>query len=86
MSTDPADVQKDTIQLEASVAAYNTISDPVTKPIPDMFPNRLAFETRACPVIRKASAGHGINDRCETRTWDASEEMDAYLLGLTHLS
>jgi len=39
----------------------------------------LQFELRACPVVRKASAGEGVNQNGETRTWDEGDELDAFL-------
>ena len=43
-----------------------------SKPMPDTFPQRmkLGFELRACPVIRKASAGP---------KWKEGQELDAFL-------
>ena len=40
---------------------------------------RLHFELRACPVVRKASAGEGVNQNGETRTWNEGDELDAFL-------
>jgi len=40
---------------------------------------RLQFELRACPVVRKASAGEGVNQNGDTRTWDEGDELDAFL-------
>jgi CRISPR system Cascade subunit CasE len=39
----------------------------------------LQFELRACPVVRKASAGEGVNHNGEKRTWTEGQELDAYL-------
>jgi CRISPR system Cascade subunit CasE len=39
----------------------------------------LQFELRACPVVRKASAGEGVNQDGDTRTWDEGDELDAFL-------
>lgn len=56
----------------------------LSKPMPEAFPEgmRLRFELRACPVIRKGSAGEGVavvGDRRERRTWKKGEELDAFL-------
>jgi len=40
---------------------------------------RLQFELRACPVVRKASAGSGYNQNGDERTWDAGDELDAFI-------
>jgi len=52
-----------------------------SKPMPDTFPEgmRLGFELRACPVIRKSSAGSGTNKKGDERTWNAGQELDAFL-------
>jgi CRISPR system Cascade subunit CasE len=39
----------------------------------------LQFEVRACPVVRKSSAGTGRNQSGDKRTWDEGEELDAFL-------
>lgn len=39
----------------------------------------LQFEIRACPVIRKASAGEGQNKEGQKRTWNEGDELDAFL-------
>lgn len=51
------------------------------KPMPDTFSQgtRLGFELRACPVVRKASAGEGKNQAGERRTWKKGQELDAFL-------
>ncbi len=48
-----------------------------SKPMPDTFPAgmRLAFELRACPVVRKASAGEGPDGQ----RWTKGQELDAFL-------
>jgi len=48
------------------------------KPMPEQFPPglRLGFELRACPVIRKASAGESPSGR---RKWRAGQELDAFI-------
>lgn len=52
-----------------------------SKPMPETFPEgmRLQFELRACPVVRKASAGEGQNAQGQTRTWQKGQELDAFL-------
>ena len=40
---------------------------------------RLQFELRACPIIRKASAGEGRNQAGKKRTWEEGDELDAFL-------
>jgi CRISPR system Cascade subunit CasE len=40
---------------------------------------RFQFELRACPVVRKASAGEGMNQNGDTRTWEEGDELDAFL-------
>ncbi|MFB6262624.1 MAG: type I-E CRISPR-associated protein Cas6/Cse3/CasE, partial [Bradymonadaceae bacterium] len=52
-----------------------------TKEMPERFPQEmnLGFEARVCPVIRKSSAGEGRNQKGEKRTWEAGDELDAFL-------
>jgi len=52
-----------------------------TKEMPQTFPDglRLRFELRACPVVRKSSAGEGENRAGKPRTWHAGQELDAFL-------
>jgi len=52
-----------------------------SKDMPTTFPEgmRLGFELRACPVIRKSSAGSGTNENGQERTWNAGQELDAFL-------
>ena len=77
------DALHDRAKLSASPAAYDTCLPDrcAAKPMPDTFPEGLAlqFELRACPVVRKASAGEGVNQSGETRTWDEGDELDAFL-------
>jgi len=49
--------------------------------MPDQLPEelRLRFELRACPVVRKSSAGEGENRAGKPRTWHAGQELDAFL-------
>lgn len=70
-------------KLAASPEAYEAIrwEEMASKPLPDPFPEgiELQFEVRACPVVRKASAGSGKNKHGEVREWDAGTELDAFL-------
>lgn len=82
-----ADADADMLQSHAQLDASPTVYDIcdwdrlAAKPMPDAFPDGLAlqFELRACPVVRKASAGEGVNQHGETRTWDEGDELDAFL-------
>ncbi len=78
-----ADTLQSHAQLDASPTVYE-IGDwdgLAAKPMPDTFPDgmTLQFELRACPVVRKASAGEGVNHNGEKRTWTEGQELDAYL-------
>jgi len=78
-----ADTLQTGAQMDASPTVYS-ICDwdrMAAKPMPETFPEGmgLQFELRACPVIRKASAGEGRNQQGEKRTWNAGEELDAFL-------
>jgi CRISPR system Cascade subunit CasE len=78
-----ADTLKSHAQLDASPTVYE-IGDwegLAAKPMPATFPEGMAlqFELRACPVVRKASAGEGVNHNGEKRTWTEGQELDAYL-------
>lgn len=70
-------------QLGSSPEAYESIrwKEIASKPMPDPIPEALTltFEVRACPVVRKASAGEGRNKEGEVREWDEGTELDAYL-------
>jgi CRISPR system Cascade subunit CasE len=78
-----ADTLQTNAQLDASPAVYETCDwdQLAAKPMPDTFPEGmdLQFELRACPVVRKASAGEGVNQHGETRTWKEGDELDAFL-------
>jgi CRISPR system Cascade subunit CasE len=77
----------ETLQANAQLDASPTVYDIcewdrlAAKPMPDTFPEGmpLQFELRACPVVRKASAGEGVNQHGETRSWDEGDELDAFL-------
>ena len=82
-TTADADTLQTNAQLDASPTIYE-IGDwdgLAAKPMPQTFPEGMAlrFELRACPVVRKASAGEGVNHNGETRTWREGQELDAYL-------
>jgi len=70
-------------KLASSPEAYEAIrwEETASKPLPDPFPTEvdLRFEVRACPVVRKASAGEGKNKEGEVRSWDEGDELDAFL-------
>jgi len=78
-----ADTLQTNAQLDASPTVYETCDWDrlAAKPMPDTFPEGMAlqFELRACPVVRKASAGEGVNQHGETRSWDEGDELDAFL-------
>ena len=78
-----ADTLQTNAQLDASPTVYE-IGDwdgLAAKPMPQTFPEgmTLQFELRACPVVRKASAGEGVNHNGDKRTWTEGQELDAYL-------
>jgi CRISPR system Cascade subunit CasE len=70
-------------QLDASPTVYEICAwdGLAAKPMPETFPEgmELQFELRACPVVRKASAGEGVNQNGERRTWTEGQELDAFL-------
>jgi CRISPR system Cascade subunit CasE len=78
-----ADTLHSNAQLDASPTVYEICDWDrlAAKPMPDTFPEdtTLQFELRACPVVRKASAGEGVNQNGETRTWEEGDELDAFL-------
>lgn len=82
-SDDGKDALVSRAKLSATPEAYEAVrwSEIASKPLPDPLPSglNLAFETRACPVIRKSSASSGENEKGQTRTWDAGDELDAFL-------
>lgn len=82
-SENDADELKNRAQIGASPEAYEAIrwEERASKPMPDPFPDDMAlqFEIRACPVVRKASAGEGRNADGERRTWEEGTELDAFL-------
>ena len=78
-----ADTLQTNAQLDASPTVYEICDwdKLAAKPMPETFPEgmTLQFELRACPVVRKASAGEGVNQNGETRTWNEGDELDAFL-------
>jgi CRISPR system Cascade subunit CasE len=77
----------ETLQANAQLDASPTVYDIcewdrlAAKPMPETFPDgiTLQFELRACPVVRKASAGKGVNQNGDERTWEEGDELDAFL-------
>lgn len=82
-----AEADADTLQTSAQMDASPTIYEIpdwdrcAAKPMPETFPDgmQLQFQLRACPVVRKASAGEGVNQNGEKRTWEEGDELDAFL-------
>ena len=78
-----ADTLQANAQLDASPTVYEICDWDrlAAKPMPATFPDDmdLQFELRACPVVRKASAGEGVNQNGDTRTWEEGDELDAFL-------
>jgi len=78
-----ADTLQANAQLDASPTVYEICDWDrlAAKPMPNTFPEGMAlqFELRACPVVRKASAGEGVNHNGAPRTWTEGQELDAYL-------
>jgi CRISPR system Cascade subunit CasE len=70
-------------QMDASPTVYEICDWDrlAAKPMPETFPEGMAlqFELRACPVVRKASSGEGVNQHGETRSWNEGDELDAFL-------
>jgi CRISPR system Cascade subunit CasE len=77
---------KDDLHTQAQIGASPTVyaicdwEQTATKVMPEALPKgmRLGFELRACPVIRKSSAGQ-VDTRNGTRSWSEGEEVDAFL-------
>jgi CRISPR system Cascade subunit CasE len=82
-----ADLDDDALREEAKLCPNPTVSAICDwdRFVASEMPTRLAegrrlqFELRACPVVRKASAGEGENRHGERRTWEAGDELDAFL-------
>jgi len=74
-----ADTLHSNAQLDASPTVYEICDWDrlAAKPMPDTFPEdtTLQFELRACPVVRKASAGEGPDGQ----EWSEGQELDAFL-------
>jgi len=77
------DALRQAAKLDASPTVYEICDWDrfAAKPMPDSFPEGmdLRFELRACPVVRKSSAGTGTAQNGDARSWDAGEELDAFL-------
>ena len=82
-TTANADTLQTNAQLDASPTVYEICdwNELAAKPMPETFPEGMAlqFELRACPVVRKASAGKGVNQNGDERTWEEGDELDAFL-------
>lgn len=82
-----ADVDRETLEQLARGFASPPVYEIVdwersaSKPMPGYFPEgiRLGFELRACPVVRKASAGSGQTPEGKERSWRKGQELDAFL-------
>jgi CRISPR system Cascade subunit CasE len=82
-----SDCGKDDLRREAKLAANPTIANLCdwdrfdSHEMPQTFRDekRLGFELRACPVVRKSSAGEGENRAGKKRTWRAGQELDVFL-------
>ena len=80
------DADKDGLTAQAEIGASPTVYELcdwehlAVKPMPDRLPKglTLGYELRACPVIRKSSAGSAETPGGE-RTWREGEELDAFL-------
>lgn len=80
------DASKDNLHTQAQIGASPTVYEicdweqAATKAMPDALPSGmcLGFELRACPVIRKSSAG-SVETRNGMRSWSEGEEVDAFL-------
>ena len=78
-----ADVDDEALHEEAQLGASPTVYDmcdwerSASKPMPGAFAEdlRLRFELRACPVVRKASAG----STADGKQWKKGQELDAFL-------
>lgn len=76
-----------TLQEAARLSSSPTVYDLcdwdtcATKPMPSSFATNvsLRFELQACPIVRKSSAGEGRSADGEKRTWNAGDELDAFL-------
>ena len=85
------EADKDALRSQAQIGASPTVyeicdwEDFAVKDMPDRLPKGLTlrFELRACPVIRKASAGSveipNDDGDPDERSWRAGEELDAFL-------
>jgi len=82
-ATTSGDALQQAAKLDASPTVYEICDWDrfAAKPMPDSFPEEmdLRFELRACPVVRKSSAGSSTARNGDARSWDAGEELDAFL-------
>ena len=82
-----SDADDDILHHEAGLSPNPTIGnlydedrlDSHEMPVSFREGRRLHFELRACPVVRKASAGKGVNQNGDERTWEEGVELDAFL-------
>jgi CRISPR system Cascade subunit CasE len=82
-----AELDSDALENDARMYASPQVSEIcdwdrfASKRMPENFESgtELGFEIRGCPVIRKSSAGEGQNQAGESRSWEAGEELDAFL-------
>ncbi|MFW6053281.1 MAG: type I-E CRISPR-associated protein Cas6/Cse3/CasE [Persicimonas sp.] len=83
-----ANVGADALQQTASAFAEPAVYDRAcdweklaSKPLPESLPEgmKLQFELRACPVVRKSSAGDNGKEGKQQRSWRAGQELDAFL-------
>lgn len=81
------DVDHDDLKHEAQLSPNPTIanlydSDRIdSHAMPSSFREgrTLEFELRACPVVRKSSAGTGTNHLGQKKSWHEGQALDAYL-------
>lgn len=83
-ANDSAQTLKKTAQAFAEPVVYDRACNweqLASKPLPEALPQgmTLQFELRACPVIRKSSAGHNGKEGDERREWREGQELDAFI-------
>jgi CRISPR system Cascade subunit CasE len=79
-----ADALHQAAQAFAEPAVYDRACDwdkLASKPLPESLPEgmTLQFELRACPIVRKASAGDNGKNGEQKRSWRKGQELDAFL-------
>lgn len=83
-----ADVGAEPLQHAARAFAEPAVYDRAcdweklaSKPMPASLPEgmQLQFELRACPIVRKASAGDNAKEGDQKRSWRKGQELDAFL-------